>query len=72
MSLTFPTRYQFLIDGEVSDRVRTAFPQLQVGHAIGGFTTLYGPVADPTSMRSIMARIDALGLTVAELRCLPD
>lgn len=72
MSLTFPTRYQFLIDGDVSVRVQAAFPQLQAGHAVGGFTTLYGPVADPTSMRSIMARLDALGLTVAELRRLPD
>nr|WP_218681554.1 hypothetical protein [Rhodococcus qingshengii] len=72
MSLIFPTRYQFLIDGEASDRVRAAFPQLEVGHAVGRFTTLFGPVSDPASLRSIIARLDALGLTLAELRRLPD
>ena len=41
-----PTRYQFLIDGEVSDRVKAAFPELSVASAAGGFTSLYGPVAD--------------------------
>lgn len=67
-----PTRYQFLIDGEVSDRVKAAFPELSVASAAGGFTSLYGPVADHTAMRSIMARLDSLGLTVAEMRRLPD
>jgi len=68
MSPIFPTRYQFLIDGEVSDRVKAAFPQLQVGRSVGGFTTLFGLVSDHSSLRSIMARLDALGLTLAELR----
>lgn len=72
MSPIFPTRYQFLIDGEVSDRVKAAFPQLQVGRSVGGFTTLFGLVSDHSSLRSIMARLDALGLTLAELRRLPD
>lgn len=63
-----PTRYQFLIDGEVSDRVKAAFPDLSVASAAGEFTSLYGPVADHTAMRSIMARLDSLGLTVAELQ----
>ena len=30
-----PTRYQFLIDGEVSDRVKAAFPELSVASAAG-------------------------------------
>ncbi|WP_336879574.1 hypothetical protein [Rhodococcus globerulus] len=72
MSPIFPTRYQFLIDGEVSDRVKAAFPQLQVGRSVGGFTTLFGLVCDHSSLRSIMARLDVLGLTLAELRRLPD
>ncbi|MFF1555580.1 hypothetical protein ACFVX3_31630 [Rhodococcus erythropolis] len=67
-----PTRYQFLIEGAVSDRVKAAFPELSVASAAGGFTSLYGPVADHTAMRAIMARLDSLGLTVAELRRLPD
>ncbi len=70
--MTAPTRYQFLIDGEVSDRVKAAFPELSVSPTAGGYTSLYGPVADHSAMRSIMARLDSLGLTVAELRRLPD
>lgn len=72
MSPIFPTRYQFRIDGDVSDRVRAAFPQLQVDRSAGGFTTLFGPVTDYASLRSIMARLDVLGLTLAELRRSPD
>ena len=72
MSPIFPIRYQFLIDGEASDRVKAAFPQLQVGSSVSGFTTRYGLVSDQSSLRSIMARLDALGLTLAELRRLPD
>ena len=69
--MTAPTRYQFLIDGEVSDRVKAAFPELSVAPTAGGYTSLYGPVADHSAMRSIMARLDSLGLTVAELTGTP-
>ncbi|HEY9313309.1 hypothetical protein [Williamsia sp.] len=65
-------RYQFLIDGGMSDRVNAAFPDMQVAPTTGGCTSLHGPVADYLAMRSIMARLDSLGLTIAELRRLPD
>ncbi|NMM85675.1 hypothetical protein B2J88_15075 [Rhodococcus sp. SRB_17] len=70
--MSVPTRYQFLIDGEVSERVAAAFPELDVADAVGGCTSLYGRVGDSSKMRGIMARLDVLGLTVVEMRRLPD
>ncbi|MGV9613829.1 hypothetical protein [Nocardia xishanensis] len=67
-----PTRYQFIIDGELSDRAVAAFPDLDVAPSSSGTTSLFGPVADPTAMRAILAMIDNLGLTLLEMRQLPD
>lgn len=65
-------RFQFVIDGEVSERVLAAFPELASTRFENGCTSLYGPVADYTGMRGILARLDSLGLSVLELRRLPD
>ncbi|MBH0776900.1 hypothetical protein [Nocardia bovistercoris] len=68
-----PVRYQFIIDGTLSERALAAFPELTASdRAPGDVTTLYGPVGDPVAMRSIMARIDSLGLTLLEMRQMPD
>ncbi|MDV6271803.1 hypothetical protein [Rhodococcus globerulus] len=67
-----PIRYQFLIDGDVSDHMNVTFPDMKVASTAGGYTSLHGPAADYIAMRSIMARLDSLGLTIAELRKLPD
>lgn len=68
-----PVRYQFVIDGELSERAIAAFPELRHSeHSAPGTTTLYGTVADSTAMRGIMARIDVLGLTLVGLSQLPD
>lgn len=64
-------QYQFTIDGELSERALAAFPEL-TGDLAHGTTVLAGPVADPTGIRGILARIDNLGLTVIEMRRLPD
>ncbi|MEU1983170.1 hypothetical protein [Nocardia sp. NPDC019395] len=64
-------RYQFTIDGELSERALAAFPELTGDHA-RGTTVLSGPVGDPTGVRGILARIDNLGLTVIEMHRLPD
>ncbi len=66
------TRYQFTIDGELSERALAAFPELRAKLPISGTTTLFGPVPDPTAMRGILARFDNLGLTLLEMRQLPD
>ncbi|MGN2641264.1 hypothetical protein ACWEKT_21580 [Nocardia takedensis] len=68
-----PIRYQFIIDGTLSERAVAAFPELSVSdRAPGDVTTLYGPVPDPVALRGIMARIDSLGLTLLEMRQMPD
>ncbi|PTR24026.1 hypothetical protein C8K36_10836 [Rhodococcus sp. OK519] len=63
-------RYAFLVGGELSERVLAAFPELQVSET--AHTTLYGPVRSPTELRGMLARFDALGLTLVEMRRLPD
>ncbi|MBM4723339.1 hypothetical protein GS439_12440 [Rhodococcus hoagii] len=65
-------RYAFLVGGELSDRVLAAFPELQVSETTHAHTTLYGPVRSPTELRGMLARFDALGLTLVEMRRLPD
>ncbi|UGT60266.1 hypothetical protein LTT61_24140 [Nocardia asteroides] len=68
-----PLRYQFIIDGDLSERALAAFPELTASkRAPGAVTTLYGPVTDAAALRGLLARIDALGLTLLELRRMPD
>ncbi|MBB5916251.1 hypothetical protein BJY24_005163 [Nocardia transvalensis] len=66
-------RYRFVIEGELSERAQAAFPELvRSDHSIAGTTTLYGTVPDSTAIRGVLARIDALGLTLLEMSRLPD
>ncbi|MEV6071219.1 hypothetical protein AB0L82_32135 [Nocardia sp. NPDC052001] len=66
------TRYQFVVEGELSDRALAAFPDLSWTPPTHGTTTLFGAVTDATAMRGILARLDNLGLTLLEMRQLPD
>nr|WP_197682924.1 MULTISPECIES: hypothetical protein [Jiangella] len=65
-------RYEFLVTGRVSDTVRAAFPEFDVADGPAGGTSIYGPVRDRAALRGVLARLDALGLTVVEMRKLPD
>ncbi len=65
-------RYEFLLRGELSERALAALPDLQPAPSAGAYTRLYGPVPDDTALRSVLARFDTLGLTVVEMRLLPD
>ena len=67
-----PVRYEFIIAGEPSDTVRAAFPELTCTPAPAGGTAMYGPVRDFAHLRGLLARFDDLGLTVVEMRRLPD
>lgn len=67
-----PMRYEFLIKGELTDRALAAFPEFTVSPAQHAFTALFGPISDDTHLRGVLARFDTLGLTVVEMRCLPD
>ena len=65
-------RYEFLIAGRVSATVRAAFPELEVTRSPTGGTSLFGPVRDADDVRQLIARFDDLGLTIVEMRQLPD
>ncbi|MGH8773694.1 MAG: hypothetical protein ACRDWI_00470 [Jiangellaceae bacterium] len=65
-------RYEFLFSGRVSDTVQAAFPELERADAPAGGTALFGPVRDKAHLRGLLARFDQLGLTVVEMRQLPD
>ncbi|WP_280348405.1 hypothetical protein [Nocardia neocaledoniensis] len=73
MSTPGTIRYQFVLEGELTDRAIAAFPELRrSAHSPTGMTTLYGELADNTAMRGVLARIDALGLTLIGMSRLPD
>src|SRR5574340_1008564 len=44
-------RYEFLVDGVLSERALAAFPELTVAPAVHAYTALYGPVDDATRLR---------------------
>lgn len=65
-------RYEFVVEGDLSERAKAAFPDLAVARVPLTYTRLFGPIDDDTALRGMLARFDALGLTVVELRRLPD
>jgi hypothetical protein len=59
----------FRIDGVLSERILAALPELRAGdQTTGKTTTLYGRIDNPTDLRGMLARFDALGLIVLEMR----
>lgn len=52
--------------------MRAAFPAFEFGPGPAGGTAIYGPVRDRAELRGLLARIDQLGLTIVEMRKLPD
>lgn len=65
-------RYEFLIAGCVSDTVRAAFEGFDVQEGPAGGTVIYGPIRDKAALLGVVARFDNLGLTLIEMRQLPD
>ena len=65
-------RYEFLIRDQLSLLAREAFPELEVRRGPVGGTILYGPVADDAALHGLLARFANLGITVVEMRQLPD
>lgn len=62
------TQYEFLVQGDLSERVVAAFPEFRASPTPAHCTLLSGPVQDNTQLRGILARFDDLGLTVVEMR----
>ena len=72
VAVTMCRRYEFLLPGRVSDTVVAAFPELSVTTRMTGGTALFGPVQDSAHLRGLLDRFETLGLTVLEMRQLPD
>jgi len=65
-------RYEFIVAGNVSEHAMAALPELSSTPFPTGGTVLFGPVEDDADVSSLLARIGSLGLTVVEMRRLPD
>ncbi len=65
-------RYEFLIAGLVSETVQAAFPGFNFVKGPAGGTVFHGPVRDLAELRGILCRLDRLGISIVELRQLPE
>jgi len=65
-------RYEFLMQGTVAETVLSAFPELTAARGPAGGTALFGAVSDDAHLHGLLARFQAFGLTLLELRRLPD
>jgi|tagenome__1003787_1003787.scaffolds.fasta_scaffold20873302_2 hypothetical protein len=71
-------RYEFSLAEPLSPTALAAFPELSRATAVGargatlGGDVLYGPVESQEQLHSLLARFRTMGLTVVEMRRLPD
>ena len=65
-------RYEFLLAGRVSELAASAFPELAVVASPTGGTAMFGPVKDDAHLHGLLDRFQTFGLTIVELRQLPD
>jgi hypothetical protein len=65
-----PTDYAISVRGVLSDTLLVAFPELHP-HTDRGDTVLTGALPDQAALHGILARIEALGLELLEVRRRP-
>jgi hypothetical protein len=65
-----PERCRIRVRGRLGETIRSAFPALQA-RASGADTVLTGPRPAPVESHGVLAEIEALGLELLEVRCLP-
>jgi hypothetical protein len=64
-------RYEIRIEGQISETLARAFPELD--HVVmSGQTVLFGPVVDEAHVYGLLDRFRSLGLRVMEMRQLPE
>ncbi|KOV96072.1 hypothetical protein [Streptomyces sp. NRRL B-3648] len=64
-------RYEIRVDGEMTETLAKAFPELE--HVVmSGQTILYGPVVEEAHLYGLLARCQSLGLRVLEMRQTPE
>ena len=65
-------RYEFLMHGTIAETVLSAFPELTAAKGPAGGTVLFGAVYDDSHLHGLLARFQMFGLTLLEMRRLPD
>jgi hypothetical protein len=65
-----PQRYQIRVRGRLGQTICSAFPALRA-RADGGDTVLTGVLADQAALYGVLAKAEALGLELMEVRRLP-
>ena len=63
-------RYEVRVNGSLSERARSAFPAMNVT-SIPTQTIVFGELAEPSDLRDLLARCNAMGIEVLSLRRLP-
>ncbi|GAA3862611.1 hypothetical protein ACWDR2_04450 [Streptomyces sp. NPDC003631] len=64
-------RYEIRVDGQLSDTLTEAFPEMD--HLVlSGQSVLVGPVVDEAHLYGLLARCRSLGLRVVEMHRLPE
>jgi hypothetical protein len=63
--------YEIRVHGQLGRTMRAAFPALHA-RAEGEDTVLTGSLADPAALYGALARVEALGLELLEVRRRPD
>jgi hypothetical protein len=62
-----PPRYEIHLRGQLSDRLLSAFPELRA-RTRNHETLLTGALPDQSALHGVLARIEALGLELLEVR----
>ena len=65
--LAQPPRYQIRVRGVLGETLLTAFPELRA-ESEAGETVLGGTLPDQAALYGVLARIEALGLELLEVR----
>lgn len=65
-------RYEFIVRDTVCSETALDLPELSPTPYPTGGTSWFGPVRDRAEIETLLARLESLGLTVIEMRRLPD
>jgi hypothetical protein len=64
-------RYQFRVDGRMSDETRAAFSDMKISE-VPPQTVLEGEVLDESQLHGIIVQLQVLGITVVSVHPIPD
>ena len=64
-------RYQFRVDGPMSDETRAAFSDMKISE-VPPQTVLEGEVLDESHLHGIIVQLQVLGITVVSVHPIPD